>query len=223
MLFITHRQLFLCLALLKPYETLVHSKAKFPDACKGINERRDDKFAPSTRQGGERKHKQREEAEKVWLVFFFSWLFFRVTGSGKMCEMLLTISFNFKLISANCLAVNAAESHALPGSESHRVSPLLFSSLPSPRRVPFPFFAVPLPLPATGIEIFTVLLPQFAYARQTFATGSCTITTQAATTTAIQLSNFRIFKIHSKRYAASSLVEPRRRPCHRIRCNIKVI
>lgn len=112
----------------------------------------------------------------------------------------------------------------VPSSESSSLlfSSLLYFSLPSPRRVPFPFFAVPLP--ATGIEIFTVLLPQFAYARQTFATGSCTITTQAATTTtAIQLSNFRIFKIHSKRYAASSLVEPRRRPCHRIRCNIKVI
>lgn len=178
--------------------------------------------------GREGRGKGREEKkQKKFGLFFFSWLFFRVTGSGKMCEMLLTISFNFKLISANCLAVNAAKSHALPGSESHRVSPLLFSSLlfslPSPRRVPFPFFPFPLPLPATGIEIFTVLLPQFAYARQTFATGSCTITTQAATTTAIQLSNFRIFKIHSKRYAASSLVEPRRRPCHRIRCNIKVI
>lgn len=61
MLFITHRQLFLGLALLKPYETLVHSKAKIPDACKGINERRDDKFAPSTRQGraGGREGKRR--------------------------------------------------------------------------------------------------------------------------------------------------------------------
>lgn len=106
----------------------MHSKAKIPDACKGINERRHDKFAPSTRQGGGREHKQREEAEKVWLVFFFL-AFFRVTGSGKMCEMLLTISFNFKLISANCLAVNAAESHALPGSESHRVTTLPCSPL----------------------------------------------------------------------------------------------
>lgn len=94
-------------------------------------QRRHDKFAPSTRQEREREHKLYEEAEKVWLVFF-SWLFFRVTGSGKMCEMLLTISFNFKLISANCLAVNAA-SHALPGAESHRVSPLsslLFCQVP---------------------------------------------------------------------------------------------
>lgn len=78
---------------------------------------------------GQGEGKGREEAEKVWLVFFFSWLFFRVTGSGKMCEMLLTISFNFKLISANCLAVNAAESHALPGSESHRVTTLPCSTL----------------------------------------------------------------------------------------------
>lgn len=47
--------------------------------------------------------------------------FLRVTGSGKMCEMLLTISFNFKLISANCLAVNAA-SHG-PRTDSSKSPP----------------------------------------------------------------------------------------------------
>lgn len=55
--------------------------------------------------------------------------------------------------------------------------------------------------------------------------GSCTIIT---TTTTAQLSNFRIFKIHSKRYAsrdwqAGGRQSSRQRPCHRIRCNIKVI
>lgn len=90
----------------------------------------------------------REEEEKVWL-FFYIWLFFRVTGSGKMCEMLLTISFNFKLISANCLAVNAA-SHALPCSESHRVSPLCLSAKSPSSSFPFLPIPIAIPIPIAG-------------------------------------------------------------------------
>lgn len=66
------------------------------------------------------------ELEKKRWEKKFSSFFLRVTGSGKMCEMLLTISFNFKLISANCLAVNAA-SHG-PRTDSSKSPPTSLSS-----------------------------------------------------------------------------------------------
>lgn len=110
--------------------------------------------------------------------------FLRVTGSGKMCEMLLTISFNFKLISANCLAVNAASRGLRTDSSKSPPVPIAIA-ISGDRHWDLYSFV-------TAIRICTPDLP---------ATGSCTIT---ATATAIQLSNFRIFKIHSKRYATAS-------------------
>lgn len=76
MLFITHRQLFLGLALLKPYETLVHSKKqKSPTHAKESTETRRQICAKYT--AGRGRGKGREEAEKVWLVFFFLAFFSR--------------------------------------------------------------------------------------------------------------------------------------------------
>lgn len=73
------------------------------------------------RGGANRRRAGNKDGKKKFSSFFL-----RVTGSGKMCEMLLTISFNFKLISANCLAVNAA-SHG-PRTDSSKSPPTSLSS-----------------------------------------------------------------------------------------------